>query len=65
MKIVACDGQDVLQHLIQIKGGEHSLACIVQDCDFIHTSGDIVTWKRWLPEVPKVTRKMALRVMSG
>jgi hypothetical protein len=43
MKIVMRDGQDALQHLVQIKGGEHSLACIVQDCDSIHTSGHIVT----------------------
>ena len=43
MKIVVRDAEDALQHLIQIEGGEHSLACIVQDCDFIHTSGDIVT----------------------
>ena len=43
MKIVVCDLQDALQHLVQIKGGEHGLAGIVQDRNFIHTSGDIVT----------------------
>src|ERR1700691_2534193 len=60
MKIVACDGQDALQHLVQIEGGEHGLAGIVQDRDFIHSSRRIVTWQRQLAEVPKVTKESAL-----
>src|SRR5580658_716967 len=55
MKIVARDRQDALQHLVQIEGGEHSLASIVQDCDSVHTCGHIVTWRGRLLEVPKVT----------
>ena len=29
MKIVARNRQDALQHLVQIEGGEHRLACVV------------------------------------
>ena len=36
MKIVVRDAQNALQHLVQIKGGEHSLARVVQDRNFIH-----------------------------
>jgi hypothetical protein len=39
MKIVSRDSQDALQHLIQIKGGEHRLSGIVQDRDFVHKPG--------------------------
>ncbi len=39
VKVVPCDGQDALQHLVQIEGGEHGLAGIVQDRDVVHSSG--------------------------
>src|ERR1700729_1854114 len=40
MEIVAGNLQDALQHLIQIEGGEHSLARFVQDRDFLHDRGN-------------------------
>src|ERR1700739_1972967 len=36
LKEVASDGEDSLQHLVQIKGGEHGLARVKQDCEFRH-----------------------------
>ena len=38
MKVVPRDAENALQHLVRIKGGEHGLARIVQDRDFIHGS---------------------------
>src|ERR1700730_2252664 len=45
VKKVARDSQDSLQHLVQIKGGEHGLARVKQNCEFRHrrsncTNGD-------------------------
>jgi hypothetical protein len=54
MEIVARDGQNPLQHLVWIKGGEHGLARIVKDCGFLH-SERILPWRAGVTEVPKVT----------
>src|SRR5208283_2033036 len=63
MKIVVGDAEDALQHLVQIKGGKHSLPCIVQDSNFVHNpetiTGNVQTYRNVaevLAKVPKVTR---------
>ena len=40
VKIVARNPQDLIQHLIQVKGGQHRLARIVQDGNFLHVWAD-------------------------
>src|SRR5579871_6207639 len=38
LKVIARNGQDPLQHLVQIKSREHGLAGVIQDRNFWHSS---------------------------
>ena len=64
MKKVVRDRQDALQHLVKVKGGEHRLACVVQNGNLGHSNG-FYCHQSCLAEVPKVTALYGLSPAAG
>jgi hypothetical protein len=55
MEIIPGNHQDLLQHLVQIECGQDRLAGVIQNGNFLHGAGEILSGIGCITEVPKVT----------
>ena len=55
VEVVARDDQDLLQHLIEIKGRQYRLAGVVKNGDFLHVADGFYSALPGVTEVSKVT----------